>query len=147
MLGQKCLKWFSKQGDTKAHFSQLNTVVATSLNLAIKSLLDKIPPPDNSRLWTPISWHFSYSCEISWHFQVFQISGHPEYRFCDNKLPLHANCQFQNWSGAAQKGLPVSKQSSTPCPVKSIPFNICSNFPKFWHLNNDLGWVPTLIVR
>jgi len=26
------------------------------------------------------SWHFPNSCQIPWHFQVFQTSGHPAYR-------------------------------------------------------------------
>ena len=26
------------------------------------------------------SWHFPDSCQIPWHFQVFQTSGHPAYR-------------------------------------------------------------------
>ena len=34
--------------------------------------------PDISLTFSKNPWHFPDSCQIPWHFQVFQTSGHPE---------------------------------------------------------------------
>jgi len=64
---------------------------------------DKIFFPDNSLIFSKIPDISRHSCQIPWHFQVFQTSGHPDSIYADSTWPNYISFGAElTWGRAVQ---------------------------------------------